>query len=157
MYWLHFKMRPWRVAPANWTQVQFWGIWLYELRGVIPLLLSFNDMIPSRYFRCVVLFSRPIILASPQLISDVHVALCLANPPSPVFILSFALSTFPLSISVRVSLTLSICSFLRVSHLRSVSPVYLIAFLDRISNWTECSRRSCHYIHGRVPDEIKKQ
>ena len=65
------------------------SIWLYELRGVIPLLLSFNDMIPSRYFRCVVLFSRPIIFASPQLISDVHVELCFVNLPSPVFILLF--------------------------------------------------------------------
>ena len=65
--------------------VDFQGsIWLHELRGVIPLLLSFdvmipeyieNDlMIPSKYFRCVVFFSRPIILASPQLISDGHVA-----------------------------------------------------------------------------------
>ena len=99
------------------------SIWLYVLKGITPLLLSFNVITPSRYFRCNVFFSRPIIFASCQLISDEHVALCLARPPSSLFILSFARSMLPFSISVRVSLTLSMCSFFRVSHFRSVSPV----------------------------------
>ena len=100
------------------------SIWLYEFKGMIPLLLSLIVMIPSRNFLWAVFFSLPMIFAASQLMTAEHVALCLAKPPSPVFILSFARSTFPLSISVRVSLTLSMCSFLRVSHFRSVSPVY---------------------------------
>ena len=39
---------------------------------------------------------------------DGQIALCLANPPSPVFILSFACVTFPFLMSVLVNLTLSI-------------------------------------------------
>ena len=64
-------------------------------------------------------FSR---FSSQSLLSSVMRVLLAHHPHhSSVFL---ALSSFPSSMSCRVNLTLSLCSFSLVSHFRSVSPVY---------------------------------
>ena len=99
--------------------------WLKLFSGVIPLFFSLRDSFPSRYFRCVHLCSRPTILAFSQSISSVHVHVCLASPPSFVFIRVLADSMSPVFRSSLVRRTLLWCYFHQDSHFREVSPAYL--------------------------------
>ena len=99
-------------VPTQWNIKGCQGSnWLYAFKGIRPFTLSFNVITPSRNFVFVIFDSRPTIFAPSQLIGCSQVVLCFANPPSPVFIRSVALSMLPSGISSCVSRTVFICSF----------------------------------------------